>query len=88
MVRMGADVDLNGNVAIIKGVPRLSGAEVFSTDLRAGAALVLAGLGAEGETRVSKIHYIDRGYVDIVGKFKTLGASIERKRVEDLSATF
>jgi UDP-N-acetylglucosamine 1-carboxyvinyltransferase len=88
LVRMGADVDLNGNVAIIKGVPRLSGAEVLSTDLRAGAALVLAGLGAEGETRVSKIQYIDRGYVDIVGKFQNLGAQIWRKRVEELSPTF
>ena len=85
MARMGADVDLDGNVAKVRGVPKLSGAEVMSTDLRAGAALVLAGLGAEGETRVSKIHYIDRGYNDIVGKLQSLGAQIWRKRVEDLN---
>ena len=81
LARMGGDVDLDGNVAMVRGVPKLSGADVVSSDLRAGAALVIAGLGAEGETRVSKIHYIDRGYVDIVGKFKSLGADIERRTI-------
>ena len=82
LARMGADVDLDGNTASVRGVPKLSGAEVVSSDLRAGAACVIAGLGAEGETRVSKIHYIDRGYVDIVGKFKSLGADIERRTIQ------
>ena len=82
LARMGADVDLDGSVASVRGVPKLSGADVVSTDLRAGAALVVAGLGAEGETRVSKIHYIDRGYVDIVGKLRNLGARIERRAIE------
>ena len=81
LTRMGGDVDLDGNIASVRGVPKLSGADVISSDLRAGAALVIAGLGAEGETRVSKIHYIDRGYVDIVGKFKSLGADIERRTI-------
>ena len=82
LTRMGGDVALDGNIASVRGVPKLSGADVVSSDLRAGAALVIAGLGAEGETRVSKIHYIDRGYVDIVGKFKSLGADIERRTIE------
>ncbi len=82
LARMGGDVDLDGNVASVRGVPKLSAADVVSSDLRAGAALVIAGLGAEGETRVSKIHYIDRGYVDIVGKFRSLGADIERRTIQ------
>ena len=82
LARMGGDVDLDGNVASVRGVPKLSGADVVSSDLRAGAALVIAGLGAEGETRVSKVHYIDRGYVDIVGKFQSLGADIERRTIQ------
>ena len=82
MARMGADVDLDGSIASVRGVPKLSGADVVSSDLRAGAALVIAGLGAESETRVSKIHYIDRGYVDIVGKLSRLGAQIERRTIE------
>ena len=81
LTRMGGDVDLDGNIASVRGVPKLSGADVVSSDLRAGAALVIAGLGAEGETRVSKVHYIDRGYVDIVGKMKSLGADIERRTI-------
>ncbi len=79
--RMGADIDLDGTTALIQGVPKLSGAEVMSTDLRAGAALVLAGLAAEGETEVSKIHYIDRGYENLVGKLTDLGAHIVRRSV-------
>ena len=80
--RMGADIDLDGTTALVQGVPRLSGAEVMSTDLRAGAALVLAGLVAEGQTHVSKIHYIDRGYEDFVGKLSSLGANIKRDFVD------
>ncbi len=81
LMRMGADIDLENNIALVQGVPKLSGAEVMSTDLRAGAALVLAGLAADGDTEVSNIHYIDRGYEDFVGKLTSLGAVIHRKHV-------
>ncbi|MDI3327847.1 MAG: UDP-N-acetylglucosamine 1-carboxyvinyltransferase [Alicyclobacillaceae bacterium] len=77
--RMGADIKVEGRTALIEGVPRLTGARVHATDLRAGAALVLAGLCAEGETEVLGVHHIDRGYVDIVGKLRGLGAEIVRK---------
>lgn len=79
LVRMGADINLDGNLALVRGVPKLSGAEVMATDLRAGAALVLAGLCAEGETEVTKIHYIDRGYENFVGKLQGMGAQITRR---------
>lgn len=78
--RMGADIRIDGRTAMIKGVPRLQGAKVTSTDLRAGACLILAGLVAEGDTEVYGVHHIDRGYVDICDKFMRLGA--ELKRVE------
>jgi len=77
--RMGADIVQEGRTAIIKGVPRLTGAEVTATDLRAGAALIIAGLSAEGRTEVSGVEHIDRGYEDIVGKLESLGASIVRR---------
>jgi UDP-N-acetylglucosamine 1-carboxyvinyltransferase len=77
--RMGADVALKGNVAVIKGVPQLTGAEVKSSDLRAGAALIIAGLGAQGITEVSGLRHIDRGYENIVEKFTGLGAEIFRR---------
>lgn len=83
MKRMGARIKINGRTAIIEGGHKLSGAEVKATDLRAGAALILAGLFAEGVTEVTELHHIDRGYVDIVGKLKSLGADIERVRVEE-----
>ncbi|ADG07824.1 UDP-N-acetylglucosamine 1-carboxyvinyltransferase [Kyrpidia tusciae] len=76
--RMGADIRVEGRTAVIEGVPKLTGARVNSTDLRAGAALLLAGLAAEGETEVHGVHHIDRGYVDIVGKLHALGAAIKR----------
>ena len=76
--RMGADISIDGKVAVITGVPRLTGAVIKATDLRAGAALVLAGLAASGTTVVEEVHYIDRGYEDIVGKLQALGADIER----------
>lgn len=82
MKRMGARIKINGRTAVIEGGHKLSGAEVKATDLRAGAALILAGLAAEGVTEVTELHHIDRGYVDIVGKLKSLGAKIERVRVE------
>jgi UDP-N-acetylglucosamine 1-carboxyvinyltransferase len=77
--RMGADVSLKGNVAVVKGVPRLMGAEVKSSDLRAAAALVIAGLGAEGITEVSQLKHLDRGYEHLEDKFKALGANIWRR---------
>ncbi|SEF39143.1 UDP-N-acetylglucosamine 1-carboxyvinyltransferase [Caloramator fervidus] len=76
--RMGANIKIDGRSAIVEGVEKLTGAQVKATDLRAGAALVLAGLSAEGVTEVSDVYHIDRGYVDMVGKLKKLGAEIER----------
>jgi len=78
--RMGADIRIEGNTAIIAGVPRLTGAPVMATDLRASASLVLAGLVAEGETVVDRIYHIDRGYERIEEKFAALGARIQRVR--------
>ncbi|MBQ6395732.1 MAG: UDP-N-acetylglucosamine 1-carboxyvinyltransferase [Atopobiaceae bacterium] len=82
LVRMGADIFIEGHHAIVRGVERLSGAEVKSPDLRGGAALVLAGLGAEGVTTVSDIHHIDRGYEDFTEKLQSLGAHVLRTSVE------
>jgi UDP-N-acetylglucosamine 1-carboxyvinyltransferase len=76
--RMGADITQEGRTAIIKGVPKLTGAEVSSTDLRAGAALIIAGLAADGRTEVTGIEHVDRGYENIVGKLASLGAEIVR----------
>jgi UDP-N-acetylglucosamine 1-carboxyvinyltransferase len=76
--RMGADIKIEGNSAIIKGVKGLSGAPVMATDLRASASLVLAGLAAEGETDVSRIYHLDRGYERLVEKLADLGAHIRR----------
>lgn len=77
--RMGADIKIEGRVAIIKGKKRMQGASVEATDLRAGAALILAGLFAEGQTTISKIEHIDRGYDKIHCKLKNLGADILRE---------
>jgi UDP-N-acetylglucosamine 1-carboxyvinyltransferase len=76
--KMGAEIEVDGPVAEFSGVEKLRGAEVTSTDLRAGAAMVIAGLCAEGVTEVGGLDYIDRGYEDFVGKMKLLGADIER----------
>jgi len=76
--RMGADIRVKGNIAVICGVPLLSGAPVMATDLRASAALVLAGLAAEGKTLIQGLHHLDRGYEDIEGKLRSLGADIIR----------
>ncbi len=78
LVRMGADVRIKGENAIIRGVPMLSGAPVSGTDLRASAALVLAGLAADGETLVKGLHHLDRGYENLEGKLRKLGAKVER----------
>ena len=77
--RMGADINLKGNVAVVKGVPRLMGAEVKSSDLRAAGSLVIAGLAAEGITEVSQLRHLDRGYEHLEEKFKALGANIWRR---------
>jgi UDP-N-acetylglucosamine 1-carboxyvinyltransferase len=76
--RMGADISLDGHTAIIQGVKKLSGAPVMASDLRASAALVLAGLQAEGTTEVNRVYHIDRGYESIDEKLNALGARIER----------
>ena len=76
--RLGANIELEGNVAIVKGVPRLMGATVMATDLRASASLVIAGLIAEGETIVDRIYHLDRGYERIEAKLSALGAKINR----------
>ena len=78
-VRMGADIRTEGHHAVIRGRERLSGAPVRSHDIRAGAALVVAGLAADGQTEVFDPHHIDRGYDDLVGKLAGLGADISRE---------
>ena len=78
LVRMGANIDINGNIAIIDGVKSLKGAPVMATDLRASASLILAGLVAKGETVVDRIYHIDRGYECIEEKLTKLGANIKR----------
>ncbi len=79
--RMGADITVRDRTAFIRGVERLHGAEVTANDLRGGAALVLAGLSAEGQTTVSNLFHVDRGYADFEGKLRRLGAKIRRVRV-------
>jgi UDP-N-acetylglucosamine 1-carboxyvinyltransferase len=78
--RLGADISVDQNVAVVTGVKKLSGAKVMATDLRASAALILAGLVAEGETEVSRVYHIDRGYEKIEEKLAGLGAVVERVR--------
>jgi len=80
LVRMGADINVTGRVAVIKGVPRLSGATVMATDLRASASLVLAGLIAQGTTNVLRVYHLDRGYEHIERKLRPVGARIKRAR--------
>ena len=76
--RLGADIEISGNTAIVRGAPRLQGATVMATDLRASASLVIAGLVAEGETTVDRIYHLDRGYESIEEKLSQLGARIRR----------
>jgi UDP-N-acetylglucosamine 1-carboxyvinyltransferase len=78
LIRLGADIKMNENSAVIKGISKLKGAKVMSTDLRASASLVLAGLAAEGVTEVLRVYHLDRGYQRIEEKLKALGADIER----------
>ncbi|HYG45038.1 MAG TPA: UDP-N-acetylglucosamine 1-carboxyvinyltransferase [Bordetella sp.] len=76
--RMGADIDIDGHTAIVRGVTRLSGAAVMATDLRASASLIIAGLAAEGQTQVDRIYHLDRGYDKMEVKLRALGADIQR----------
>lgn len=76
--RLGADIRTNGHHAVVRGVPRLSGAPVRSHDIRAGAAMVVAGLAADGTTTITGVHHIDRGYDDLVGRLRSVGADISR----------
>ena len=78
LVRLGADIEVEGSTAIVRGVPRLAGANVMATDLRASACLVIAGLGADGETTIDRIYHLDRGYERIEEKLSALGAQIRR----------
>lgn len=84
--RMNGNIKIEGRSAIVKGCSNLQGAEVAATDLRAGAALIIAGLVAEGYTRVVELHHIDRGYVNLTGKLASLGANIERVVEEPILA--
>ena len=79
--RLGADIRVEGNTAFVQGVEGLSGAPVMATDLRASAALILAGLVAGGETRVSRVYHLDRGYERMEDKLSALGAVIRRVKV-------
>ena len=78
LIRMGAEIKVDGNIAIVKGIPKLSAAQVMATDLRASASLILAGLVAEGTTEINRVYHLDRGYESIEKKFATLGADIKR----------
>ena len=76
--RLGADIDVEGSTAIVRASPKLTGADVMATDLRASACLVIAGLIAEGETTIDRIYHLDRGYERIEAKLSALGARISR----------
>jgi UDP-N-acetylglucosamine 1-carboxyvinyltransferase len=76
--RLGANISIQGNAAVVTGVERLQGASVMATDLRASASLVIAGLVAEGTTQIERIYHLDRGYEAIEAKLAALGARIER----------
>jgi UDP-N-acetylglucosamine 1-carboxyvinyltransferase len=78
LARLGANIEISGHTAIVRGVPRLQGATVMATDLRASASLVVAGLVAEGETLIDRIYHLDRGYEAIEEKLSALGARIRR----------
>ncbi|AJY74553.1 UDP-N-acetylglucosamine 1-carboxyvinyltransferase [Paenibacillus beijingensis] len=82
--KMNAHIKVEGRTAVVSGSSKLLGAKVCATDLRAGAALICAGLAAEGETEVTGLHHVDRGYVDIAGKLAALGADIVRVEEEDI----
>ncbi|RBK86204.1 UDP-N-acetylglucosamine 1-carboxyvinyltransferase, partial [Xanthomonas oryzae pv. oryzae] len=78
LLRLGADIQVEGHTAIVRGAARLSGAPVMATDLRASASLILAGLVADGDTTIDRIYHLDRGYENIEEKLGALGATIQR----------
>ena len=78
LIRMGAKIDVQGGIAKVQGVSKLKGAPVMATDLRASVSLILAGLAAEGETKVARVYHLDRGYENLVSKLSNVGAKIER----------
>ena len=78
MVRLGAKIQIEGKIAVMEGVPKLSGATVMATDLRASASLVIAGLVADGETLIERIYHLDRGYDQMEIKLRAIGADIQR----------
>ena len=80
LVRLGAQIEIDGRSAVVSGVPTLSGANVMATDLRASASLVIAGLVAQGDTVVDRIYHLDRGYDRMEHKLRSIGADIERIR--------
>lgn len=83
LTRMGAKIHVDGKTAIIEGVPSLKGAPIRADDLRAGAAMMIAGMVATGVTEIEEIYHIERGYENVVEKFRSLGAVIERKTFPD-----
>jgi len=86
LLRLGADISVSGRTAHVRGVPRLMGAPVMATDLRASAGLIVAALAAEGETEVNRVYHIDRGYERIEEKLRSLGARIRRVQRTDQEA--
>jgi UDP-N-acetylglucosamine 1-carboxyvinyltransferase len=84
--RLGADIEMKQNTAVVKGIRKLSGAKVMSTDLRASASLILGGLAASGTTDVLRVYHLDRGYEKIEQKLKALGASIKREQYDEFAA--
>jgi UDP-N-acetylglucosamine 1-carboxyvinyltransferase len=78
LIRLGADIKIDGNTAFVKGVAKLDGATVMATDLRASASLVIAGLAAQGETLIERIYHLDRGYEQMEAKLAALGARVRR----------
>jgi UDP-N-acetylglucosamine 1-carboxyvinyltransferase len=83
LVRLGAEIEMNENMAVVRGVKKLKGAKVMSTDLRASAALIVAALRAQGETEVLRVYHLDRGYEAIEKKLQALGAEIKREKGEE-----
>ena len=83
LTRMGAQIRVEGRTAVVEGVDHLTAASVQAYDLRAGAAMVIAALAADGVSEVSNVHYIERGYEDIIGKLRGIGAKIESVECEE-----
>jgi UDP-N-acetylglucosamine 1-carboxyvinyltransferase len=78
LIRLGADINIDGNTAVVRGVDQLQGATVMATDMRASASLVIAGLAAQGETLIERIYHLDRGYEQMETKLTALGARVKR----------